>query len=156
MLGKGISSLIFWVLEQLPNDMNETKPLSLLLRLRSIFHARDGVGMDVNAIWHIALILFISALLGIGVFSYITYTWAKSDDEILVPAVATRDTQTIAELHNVIAAYNERAGVHLDLRAHPPKAPAYQLGAGIVVATPAVEEIEVEPATTTATTTVGE
>lgn len=106
--------------------------------------------MDVSTVWRFILSATMLAVFGVAVFAYMTYSWVVSDDTPTLPIVGSRDTQTIAELKEVINEYQQKEKDYVFLLAVEPPAPATQRGIGASIPSSMVFEAEV--ATTTAST----
>lgn len=102
-------------------------------RLHSSFRLFDGTSAGARSVWHLYLVLLVAGLVGVGVFAYLTYLWAITDDSFMPPSSPSRDTQTIAELRAVVELYESRAREHAELRASTPVAPLYLQGTGASV-----------------------
>lgn len=132
-------------------------------RLHSSFRLFDGTSAGARSVWHVYLILLLAGMVGVGVFAYLTYLWAITDDSFVPPSSPSRDTQTIADLRSVVELYEERAREHAELRAKAPVAPLYLQGTGASVLpvsageTPLPVDVPlIETATGTGTTTAVE
>ena len=99
-------------------------------------HTLRGVftgGVNPDTLWR--FVLSVAGVLGlaIGVFAYLTYTWAGSSEAPVVPTQTNRETLSADELHAVIEVYRKKNTTYRSLMRTRPETPKLGIDAGVVI-----------------------
>ncbi len=89
-----------------------------------------------DTLWHMVLGFSAIIALGIGVFAYLTYTWAESSMTPLVTTSARKDTLSTEELQQVLDVYRFKQATYQALKNSRPTTPQLGINAGVVMTAP--------------------
>jgi hypothetical protein len=108
---------------------------NLNISLSSSLQAMRGAvarSMNPDIMWRVVIASFLCGAIAIGVFAYLTYSWAAKVEVAITPTTRDHDEFSIEELRGVIKVYQAKEETYNTLLRVHPTPPDYARGKGIM------------------------
>lgn len=106
--------------------------------------------MNPDIMWRVVMASFLCGMIAIGVFAYLTYTWAVKVEVATTPIKKDREEFSLEELRGVIRVYQAKEEKYNTLLRTEPTPPNYAQGKGIAPSpAPLKTDLQIESPTTT-------